>query len=205
MTLHAAAETGFASGNPQGLPHVVIRRERTTQQIKIIRQAVEPDERRGIHTVFRIGAQRGPLGAAADRAADMAQRHGRVAVPCLPHGLPPRRAGRAARRCEIRCGFHGARLAQPPVGLFLSAGSYAHGVLRRAGDPVDSLTRIPFRPQHVASSAPGFPVREVSPCTEIGRFVLSSLPYRQKQPEIGLLLSDGITREVYRTINILPR
>ena len=130
---------------------------------------------------------------------------GDTAVPCLPHGLPPRRAGRAARRCEIRCGFHGARLAQPPVGLFLSAGSYAHGVLRRAGDPVDSLTRIPFRPQHVASSAPGFPVREVSPCTEIGRFVLSSLPYRQKQPEIGLLLSDGITREVYRTINILPR
>ena len=80
MTLHAAAETEFASGNPQGLPHVVIRRERTTQQIKIIRQAVEPDERRGIHAVFRIGAQRGPLGAAADRAADMALRHGRVAA-----------------------------------------------------------------------------------------------------------------------------
>ena len=79
-----------------------------------------------------------------------------------------------------------------------------YGVLRCAGDPVDSLTRIPFRPQHVASSAPGFPVREVSPCTEIGRFVLSSLPYRQKQPEIGLLLSDGITREVYRTINTPP-
>ena len=80
-----------------------------------------------------------------------------------PHGLPPRRAGRAARRCEIRRGFHGTRLAQPPVGLFLSAGSYAHGVLRRTGDPVESLTRIPLRPQHVASSAPGFSVREVSP------------------------------------------
>ena len=110
-------------------------------------------------------------------------RHGRVAVPCLPHGLPPRRAGRAARRCEIRRGFHGARLAQPPVGLFLSAGSYTHGVLRRAGDPVDSLTRIPFRPQHVASSAPGFPVRQVSPYTEIGRFVLSSLRIDRSSPK----------------------
>lgn len=75
-------------------------------------------------------------GPEADRQVHRARRrHGRVAVPCLPHGLPPRRAGRAARRCEIRRGFHGARLAQPPVGLFLSAGSYAHGVLRRAGDP----------------------------------------------------------------------
>lgn len=54
----------------------------------------------------------------------------RFDVPCLPHGLPPRRTRRTARRREIRHGCRGADVPEPAVGLLLCARTYAYGALR---------------------------------------------------------------------------
>lgn len=67
-------------GYPQRLFHPIVRRQRASQQVEIVRQAVQPHERRGIDAVALIGPQRRPFGPAADRAADVAQRHGLVSA-----------------------------------------------------------------------------------------------------------------------------
>ena len=54
----------------------------------------------------------------------------RFDVPCLPHGLPPRRTRRTARRREIRHGRRGADVPEPAVGLLLCARTHAYGALR---------------------------------------------------------------------------
>ena len=96
-----------------------------------------------------------------------------------------RRAERAALRADAKYGVDSTALVwlNRLSDYFYLLGRTLTAYYDVQGDPVDSLTRIPFRPQHVASSAPGFSVREVSPCTEIGRFVLSSLRIDRSSPK----------------------
>ena len=68
---------------------------------------------------------------AADRQVyDSRRQRRRFDVPCLPHGLPPRRTRRTARRREIRHGRRGADVPEPAVGLLLCARTHAYGALR---------------------------------------------------------------------------
>ena len=64
----------------------------------------------------------------------------RVAVSCLPHGLPSSRTGGASGRCEVWRRTGGTDVPQPAVGLFLSAGPHADRIFQRGGNPVDSVT-----------------------------------------------------------------
>lgn len=67
----------------------------------------------------------------ADRQVyDSRRQRRRFDVPCLPHGLPPRRTRRTARRREIRHGRRGADVPEPAVGLLLCARTHAYGALR---------------------------------------------------------------------------
>lgn len=68
------------SGNPQYFLHGITGRKRASQQVEIIREAVEPDQHRGIDAVFGVGAERSAFGAAADCAANVAHRHDGVSA-----------------------------------------------------------------------------------------------------------------------------
>ena len=58
-------------GYPQRLFHPIVRRQRASEQVEVVRQAVQPHERRGIDAVALIGPQRRPFGPAAEGRADL--------------------------------------------------------------------------------------------------------------------------------------
>ena len=57
----------------------------------------------------------------------------RVAVPCLPDGVPACRARGVARRSGVRGRSRSAGVAQSPLGLLLPAGPPPHGAVRGRG------------------------------------------------------------------------
>ena len=63
----------------------------------------------------------------------------RVAVPCLPDGVPACRARGVARRSGVRGRSRSAGVAQSPLGLLLPAGPPPHGAVRGRGDALDSV------------------------------------------------------------------
>lgn len=102
-------------------------RQHASQQVEVVRQAVEIDQRRGVGTVLLSGTQRRTLRPAADRPADVAHRHD----------------GIAARDGELRDGrhegLHGVDAVLEPLDRRRSERSHlalaplAHGQQRRDG------------------------------------------------------------------------
>lgn len=96
--------------NPQNLFHLIMSRQRASEQVKIVRKTVQPDQYRRLDAVFRIGPERRTFRAPADRTADVAQRHGGMSagdrelvygLQRLLHGVDtpfePRNHGRVQR------------------------------------------------------------------------------------------------------------
>lgn len=44
--------------NPQNLLHLIMSRQRASEQVEIVRKTVQPDQHRRFDTVFRIGPER---------------------------------------------------------------------------------------------------------------------------------------------------
>ena len=88
-----------ASGNPLRFLRPVEGRQRPPQHVEIVREAVQAGQHFGGYAVRLVSPQGGPFGAAADRAADVAGRDGRVSAR---NGEPGDRFERSLHRVDAR-------------------------------------------------------------------------------------------------------
>ena len=73
------------------------------------------------------------------------RRRARIALPRVPHRMPPSRAGRRARRSNIRDRQARHDISQSPFRLFLSVRSHPRRTLPCGRNTLDSLMRRGWR------------------------------------------------------------